>query len=299
MKIKCPDCRTSYDIKADALGSEGRSVKCARCGNRWFVSPDDGVEEDDVLPEIEDTPASDETAWAEDAASEEDFGASDDSGFEDAPAPASPAEDMSAFANDAAEDAASAEDGDEEDPASIQGSAIRPKVNVNPDKFKKKPFKSFGRFLGLINYGRIGSVTVLIASVLVCVVLVSMRSTIVKQAPDLASLFEMIGMEVNLRGLEFSDLRTFSDMQEGKKVLVVEGTIRNILDKSNQLPAIRLSLRGTDAREVYAWTFEPRTKVLNQRDETRFRTMLTDPPEGITDLQIWFIDRDKRQLATE
>ena len=39
MKIKCPSCETSYDIKPEVLGPEGRSVKCARCGNRWFVQP--------------------------------------------------------------------------------------------------------------------------------------------------------------------------------------------------------------------------------------------------------------------
>ena len=47
MKIKCPDCSTSYEIKVEALGPEGRSVKCAKCGNRWFVSPDDDEEGDD------------------------------------------------------------------------------------------------------------------------------------------------------------------------------------------------------------------------------------------------------------
>ena len=46
MKIKCPDCKTSYDIKPEILGKEGRSVKCARCGNRWFVRPKSAAKEE-------------------------------------------------------------------------------------------------------------------------------------------------------------------------------------------------------------------------------------------------------------
>ena len=81
MKIKCPDCSTSYEIKVEALGPEGRSVKCAKCGNRWFVSPDDDEEgdvafsaknDDDEIapPSVEEDPAQDEADWAADAEEE-------------------------------------------------------------------------------------------------------------------------------------------------------------------------------------------------------------------------------------
>ena len=81
MKIKCPDCSTSYEIKVEALGPEGRSVKCAKCGNRWFVSPDDDEEGDVAFsakndvdeiapPSVEEDPAQDEADWAADAEEE-------------------------------------------------------------------------------------------------------------------------------------------------------------------------------------------------------------------------------------
>lgn len=294
MKIKCPECGTSYDIKAEALGAEGRSVKCARCSNRWFVSPNDPpVEDTEPKPSVQDASSADETAWEKDNAAEQ--SASDD-GFEDTANDGAFNEAANTDADEAAFDADDEEEGDGQD---IEASAHRPKIKVNPDKFKKQSFARTRRVLAAINFGRVGSVSVLVGCIVLCALVFVMRGSVVKQAPDLASLFEMIGMDINLRGLEFGDLRTFSDQEGGKPVLVVEGTIRNLLSERNQLPAIRLSIRGTDLQEIYAWTVDPRTRALDPLDQTRFRTILSDPPPGAADIQVRFIDRDKRQLALE
>jgi predicted Zn finger-like uncharacterized protein len=37
MLIVCPNCATSYDLTAAALG-EGRSVRCTRCRTVWFAT---------------------------------------------------------------------------------------------------------------------------------------------------------------------------------------------------------------------------------------------------------------------
>ena len=39
MKIVCPTCTTSYDVRPAALGESGRSVRCARCRTVWFATP--------------------------------------------------------------------------------------------------------------------------------------------------------------------------------------------------------------------------------------------------------------------
>jgi predicted Zn finger-like uncharacterized protein len=44
MIIECPACTTRYDIKAD-LPSEGRTVRCAKCGTVWRAMPESGGEE--------------------------------------------------------------------------------------------------------------------------------------------------------------------------------------------------------------------------------------------------------------
>jgi predicted Zn finger-like uncharacterized protein len=35
-QIVCPDCGKSYQIEAGWLGANGRSVRCQKCGSRWF-----------------------------------------------------------------------------------------------------------------------------------------------------------------------------------------------------------------------------------------------------------------------
>ncbi len=44
MIIECPACTTRYDIKAD-LPSEGRTVRCAKCGTVWRAMPESGGDE--------------------------------------------------------------------------------------------------------------------------------------------------------------------------------------------------------------------------------------------------------------
>src|SRR3979490_2527377 len=40
MLIVCPSCQTSYDVTAASLGEAGRSVRCVRCQEGWFASPE-------------------------------------------------------------------------------------------------------------------------------------------------------------------------------------------------------------------------------------------------------------------
>lgn len=314
MKIKCPECSTSYDIKPEALGTEGRSVKCARCDNRWFVRPKGDAAEAETADSDQNAapmtdPGADEADWVEDEAREEQAAdartteqpAKDDkAAINDGSSSEPAAEAASAFAGEMPSDTLSDDDDDLEDqPVDIETSAKRPKIKVNPNKFKRNHLGAVMNWLARRNYRRIGGVVLFSSSVAACLFLVLIRDEVVKQAPDLASLFETIGLEVNLRGLEFRDLRTFTEVEGGKQVLVVEGSIRNIGEENTPVPAVRLSIRGTDLQEIYAWTVEPRTTTLKGLDETRFRTILSDPPPGASDIHVRFIDRGQRQVVLE
>ncbi|WP_269584946.1 zinc-ribbon domain-containing protein [Roseibium sp. Sym1] len=313
MKIKCPDCSTSYEISAEAVGAEGRSVKCAKCGNRWFVAPEDDEDGSvefrggaDTPEDIADAPGEDsgkdEAEWAADSdddgpASAEATEEEDDDPGDFAPEPATSraSTDEDKFAADMEEDEPE-ETGNKSD---IESMAKRPKIIVNPNKFRRNHIGALLNWLLRRNYRRIGGIVLFGGALAVCAMFILMRDNVVKQSPDLASLFQLIGLEVNLRGLEFRNLRTFTEVEDGKRVLVVEGSIRNLLEERNTVPAVRLSIRSSDMQEVYAWTVEPRTKSLNALDETRFRTILADPPGNASDIQVRFVERGKRQIVLE
>ena len=124
---------------------------------------------------------------------------------------------------------------------------------------------------------------------------VTFRTPIVARMPDLAGLFQLAGLHVNLRGLEFRDLRTFREIEDGSIVLVIEGTIANVEKQPMPVPAIRLALRSEDAQEIYAWTMEPRLRRLDVGGTTRFRTRLSAPPDLAADIQVRFVEREQRQ----
>lgn len=43
MILTCPECATRYSAKADAIGPNGRSVRCAKCSATWFVAAEPDV----------------------------------------------------------------------------------------------------------------------------------------------------------------------------------------------------------------------------------------------------------------
>lgn len=49
MIITCPACETRFLLSAQALGSEGRDVRCAKCGHQWHALPQQAEAEELVL----------------------------------------------------------------------------------------------------------------------------------------------------------------------------------------------------------------------------------------------------------
>lgn len=49
MQITCPDCSARYLVKPEAIGEQGRRVKCTRCKSVWFQEP---VREQKPKPEV-------------------------------------------------------------------------------------------------------------------------------------------------------------------------------------------------------------------------------------------------------
>jgi len=58
----------------------------------------------------------------------------------------------------------------------------------------------------------------------------------------------MVGLEVNLRGLAFKDIKITNETVDGKPVLVIEGMIVGQTKKPVELPRLRFSVRGRTGR---------------------------------------------------
>ena len=128
---------------------------------------------------------------------------------------------------------------------------------------------------------------------LACMVaaLIGWRGTIVKHAPQMASLYAAIGLPVNLRGLTFTEVKVSRDIHDGVAVLVVEGTIASTASKPVEVPRLRFAMRNEAGGEMYAWTAMPTREVLEPGETMPFRSRLASPPGEGRDVTVRFFTR--------
>jgi predicted Zn finger-like uncharacterized protein len=114
------------------------------------------------------------------------------------------------------------------------------------------------------------------------------RAAIVEAVPGAARIFAAVGLPVNLRGLALDNVRTNILDLDGRKTLVVEGSIVNLRDSPTPAPSMRIALRGADKRELYVWTAPPPKAILAANEHVAFRTRLAAPPDDVRDALVTF-----------
>jgi predicted Zn finger-like uncharacterized protein len=123
------------------------------------------------------------------------------------------------------------------------------------------------------------------------------RKAVVAAVPQTARLFAAIGLPVNLRGLAFSEVRSQVRAEQDQTVLVVEGEIRNVAGAERSMPAVLVSLRNADGREIYAWTSEAPRAALAAGETAPFQTRLIAPPLDGRDVLVRFARDETRAPA--
>jgi predicted Zn finger-like uncharacterized protein len=299
MQIICPQCRTAYDVTPAALGSEGRQVRCIRCKTVWFAElarrPGNISAPPIPLPDPEPGPTTAAATAPPPAAA----GPSPEpQSIPSIPAPvappaASPIESPTAapdapaageppvpgVAAAAVEPVASPPAVPPPEPADIESVAARRSVG----SAAKRPAHRGRRLSGLT--------TAAAVLMLVSGGLVIGRTEVVRALPQTASLFETIGLPVNLRELAFKDLKTTQELHDGVQILVIEGTIVATGNAVVDVPRLRFAIGAANGHEVYAWTALPARGKLAPGETLPFRTRLASPPEQGRTVKIRFFNR--------
>jgi hypothetical protein len=96
---------------------------------------------------------------------------------------------------------------------------------------------------------------------------------------------------VNLRGLTFENVRTTGEVHEGVPVLIVEGTIANVVNKTVEVPRLRFAMRNAAGHEIYAWTTVTGRSILAPGETATFRSRLASPPSEGRDVIVRFLNR--------
>jgi hypothetical protein len=117
------------------------------------------------------------------------------------------------------------------------------------------------------------------------------REQVVRVLPQTASLFETIGLPVNLRNLAFREIKTTEELHDGVTILVIEGKIVATGQEPADVPRLRFSIGAANGHEIYAWTALPTRTRLAPGETLPFRTRLASPPEQGRFVKVRFFTR--------
>jgi hypothetical protein len=125
--------------------------------------------------------------------------------------------------------------------------------------------------------------------------LIIWRADVVRLLPQTAAFYRLAGLDVNLRGLSFKDVKITRETVEGKPVLVIEGVIVGETHKAVELPRLRFSVLDAQGAEVYAWNAVLEQQMLKPGEKAWFKSRLASPPPEGRNIDIRFFN--KRDIA--
>jgi predicted Zn finger-like uncharacterized protein len=300
MDIACPSCTAPYEIDDASVTEAGRKVRCANCGTVWRVYP--ALAASTVAP-VDPTLAMDPGANPFATEPPEDiFG---DGG----PRPLQSVESASAE-SPSAETALPVESTSEpqvgESPPDDGGGAVSvleqdltqqdltqgettvplpSRARLTKDR---KPVKEGGKGKSRFFTWKTGAIA---AALAVLGVGIHQREATVRFMPQTAVLYRMIGLPVNLRGIEIKGVASRMLDDNGVQILVIDGDLQNVSGRKVDVPRLRFAVRGNDGQEIYVWSAQADKASLQPGETLNFRRRLAAPPNDGRDVSVRFLTR--------
>jgi len=299
MLIVCPSCATAFKVTTSVLGETGRQVRCAQCRTVWLATPESAIEEP-AMASAGAGGATTGTAPQDQAEDDADWGAAFAEEAESKSESKPPAgEDQDLFAEPPVPAAAS---------PSLQPDTDVPAMPPRAKEPDDPPVRRGGRETATSEPARrrlrtpfsreraqafkvSPPIFILVVGAAILGTLLFGREHVVRTVPDSAGLYESIGLPVNLRGVEFRDVKGANEIVDGVVVLVVEGRLVNITGQAVDLPRLRLAVRDAGGKEIYTWTATPPTARLEAGGTAPFRSRLASPPPDGTSVEVRFFTR--------
>lgn len=255
MLIVCPTCASQYELDAAKLGPEGRKVRCASCKGAWHVEP--AV----ALPE---PPSAEETQAL--LAEELQRAAAIDA-------------EITALAAETSDKVVAAEAAVDTEHEARQDTGRR---RVGPGKRRLPgPLVSKARGAALPAAAALAGLALLGLAAW-------QRQAVVRAAPQLAGVYERIGLPVNVRGLTLTAIESGVTEDGANRFLVVEGDVTNVTRAKAAVPPIEVAVQDATGATLYTWTAEPPRASLEPAELVRFRARLASPPESGRSVRVRF-----------
>jgi predicted Zn finger-like uncharacterized protein len=287
MHIVCPHCTTSYAIDLATLGASGRTVRCSRCKEVWLARSEHAM----AAPAPATASDGDDAAAEWERMADEDanqLGADTEQGIPVVDSPSISADWPAGGASEA--DWSSQTQHDMADTDAGRPSLLSRLRNL----FKPRArLRAGGR--SRLNVPFAGGPTACAAMGALVLALVIWRGDVVRLLPQTAAFYRMVGLDVNLRGLMFKDVKISNETVDGKPVLVIEGVITAETRKAVELPRLRFSVRDAQGAEIYAWNAVLEQPILKPGETAWFKSRLASPPPEGRNIDVRFFN--KRDIA--
>jgi len=254
MILTCPECATRFKINPDAIGANGRTVRCSQCSATWFVAAE---------PDVMDLQDSEDNALKPVAGA---------------------VSAMAASSALAAQGAHAHDDGNAEDANSDSSYESTSAHNEMRDKADRKKIRR--RLFG------VGMIWVTVLTILILAILAAylFRAKIVEQFPGAAPIYKSFGIEANTSGLDIIDVEFRNGEQNGTPTLFVNGKVKNFDGRTRDVALVRLSFKNADGEVISSWVVQPSQASLESGETLDFTTQYPNPPVDAKSLASSFVD---------
>ncbi len=285
MIITCPNCQTRYQVGANTIGSVGRKVLCASCNRSWQAHAEQ--EADRIKkPQLVDVNSKFEA---------QDY---DDKLFNDA-------------------DEAALDDKFAKEEQTIKEEEIEPKAeekvikrrsedkktkkveeNENSDFAKSKRQKDMqhrhktkAKNLPLSRIKH--NTQYFMMFILLSVILGGFvfKNNIVRIIPQMAVLYELVGIDVNIFGLEFNDVKTTRSINDAQEKMSITAKISNITNEPIKVPVIIVTILGANNEKLLQWGATPSVQMIGRGETIEFKTQVNSAPFGSTSVSLSFAEK--------
>jgi predicted Zn finger-like uncharacterized protein len=319
--IPCPSCETVHEIDQPLSSLEGKKVRCAHCREIFTVRASEQTtpenfddipawEEEDLLAASVGQASESDVVSA--AMLQEDVKATKPASVAtkasnieyelefkwDSPPPSAQEEEVPAKPVSALPAEAPAA---QQEAASIEIEAPQPRIRKPAAKKPTPAPKRQGGFsFPFLNKAPEGATAqkppmramVMAAGIASLAAFGIARHEIVRFAPQVAPIFDAIGLSVNIHGLEFSEIKSRIAMEGDAEILEITGTITNVTNEVRRVPVLRLSIQNVNSQDIFVWTANAEKQEMAPKEVHRFRRRLASPPAESHHVMVRFVAKD-------